>query len=50
MSSLTLLFAARLGRDYPTLCLKMLESNSTLHDLRNLVLLYITNESHIGNY
>lgn len=34
-ASLTALAAAGLGWDYPTLLLKMLESSTPLHDLRN---------------
>jgi len=34
-ASLTALAAVGLGWDYPTLLLKILESSSSLHDLRN---------------
>ena len=37
-ASLTALAAAGLGWDYPTLLLKILESSSSLHDLRNVAL------------
>jgi len=41
-ASLTALAAAGLGWDYPTLLLKILESSSSLRDLRNTAISHVS--------